>query len=63
MIPTGRVRSQIGTRSPGQVATLGRWTSTWIVLPANGYLIRNAPETNLTVEPNLWADVFVCVHT
>ena len=60
MSPTGQARSQTMTRSHGQVVVPGRWTSMWIALPVNGYLIRNAPAANHTVEPNLWAnfDVF-----
>ena len=47
------------TRSHGQVVAPGRWTSMWIALPVNGYLIRNAQAANHTVEPNLWANVDV----
>ena len=59
MSPTGQARVRTVMRSHGQVAALGRWTSTWIVLLANGYLIRNTLATNHTAEPSLWADADV----
>ena len=63
MSPTGQVRFQIGMHSPGQVAAPRRWTSASSVLPVTGYYFRSAPATDRSIEPKLWADVYVCVRT
>ena len=63
MSPTGRVRFQIGTHSPRQTTAPEKWILASFVFLVTGYYFRIAPATDHLTEPNLWADVYVCIRT